>query len=231
MKVGWPWGFPGGSDGKEFAFSAGDLGSIPGWGRSPGEGNGNPLQYSGLENPMDRGASWATVPGIEELDTTEGPTTHTQGDTEGQWASTHGNWYPSKRGIWVPIECAKGQAHETIKGEIREMPPQAKRHYTSQTPRSWRGAWDRFLVMAFRGTNLTTTASIFQPPDRETTHFCCLWCFARTDLANSYRWLLERILFPWDCRIAAREERLYEFEKLRAERAVGSCGLSVWGSV
>ena len=48
--------FPGGSDGKASAYNAGDLGSIPGWGRSPGEGNGNPLQYSGLENPMDRGA-------------------------------------------------------------------------------------------------------------------------------------------------------------------------------
>ena len=48
--------FPGGSDGKVSAYNAGDLGSIPGWGRSPGEGNGNPLQYSGLENPMDRGA-------------------------------------------------------------------------------------------------------------------------------------------------------------------------------
>ena len=49
-------GFPGGSDGKESAFSAGDLGSVPGLGRSPGEGNGNPLQYSCLENSMDRGA-------------------------------------------------------------------------------------------------------------------------------------------------------------------------------
>ena len=47
---------PGGSDGKESACSAGDLGSIPGSGRSPGEGNGYPLQYSCLENPMDRGA-------------------------------------------------------------------------------------------------------------------------------------------------------------------------------
>ena len=43
------------------ACNAGDLGSIPGSGRSPGEGNGNPLQYSGLENPMDGGAWWATV--------------------------------------------------------------------------------------------------------------------------------------------------------------------------
>ena len=49
-------GFPGGSDSKVSACNAGDLGSIPGSGRSPGEGNGNPLQYSCLENPMDRGA-------------------------------------------------------------------------------------------------------------------------------------------------------------------------------
>ena len=53
--------FPGGSDGKASAYNAGDPGSIPGSGRSPGEENGNPLQYSCLENPMDRGAWWATV--------------------------------------------------------------------------------------------------------------------------------------------------------------------------
>ena len=46
-------GFPGGSAGKESTYNAGDLGSIPGLGRSPGEGNGYPLQYSGLENSMD----------------------------------------------------------------------------------------------------------------------------------------------------------------------------------
>ena len=49
-------GFPGGSDGKESACNAGDLGSIPGSGRSPGGGHGNPLQDPRLENPMDRGA-------------------------------------------------------------------------------------------------------------------------------------------------------------------------------
>ena len=49
-------GFPGGSDGKASAYNVGDPGLIPGSGRSPGEGNGNPLQYSCLENPMDRGA-------------------------------------------------------------------------------------------------------------------------------------------------------------------------------
>ena len=47
-------GFPGGSEGKASACNGGDLGSIPGSGRSPGEGNGNPLQYFCLENPMDR---------------------------------------------------------------------------------------------------------------------------------------------------------------------------------
>ena len=57
-------GFPGGSDGKASACNAGDPGLIPGSGRSPGEGNGNPLQHSCLENPMDGGAWWATVHGV-----------------------------------------------------------------------------------------------------------------------------------------------------------------------
>ena len=57
-------GFPGSSAGKEFTCNAGDLGSIPELGRSPGKGNGNPLQYSCLENPMDRGAWQSTVHGV-----------------------------------------------------------------------------------------------------------------------------------------------------------------------
>ena len=57
-------GSPGSSEVKVSACNAGDLGSIPGLGRSPGEGNGNPLQYSCLENPMDRGAWWAAVHGV-----------------------------------------------------------------------------------------------------------------------------------------------------------------------
>ena len=60
----------GGSDGKESACRAGDVGLIPGLGRSSGEANGNPLQYSCLENSMDRGSCRATVHGVE-LDTTE----------------------------------------------------------------------------------------------------------------------------------------------------------------
>ena len=62
-------GFPGGSDGKESACNARDLGSVPGLGRSPGEGNGYPLQYSSLENPMDRGAWWPTVHGVAKSGT------------------------------------------------------------------------------------------------------------------------------------------------------------------
>ena len=63
--------FPGGSDGKESACNAGDQGSIPGLGRSPGVGNGYPLQYSFLENSMDRGA-WRAIQfmGSKEWDTT-----------------------------------------------------------------------------------------------------------------------------------------------------------------
>ena len=54
----------GGSDSKESSCSVGDLSLNTGWGRSPEEGKGNPLQYSRLENPMDRGAWWATVLGV-----------------------------------------------------------------------------------------------------------------------------------------------------------------------
>ena len=66
IKIAPPRGFPGGSNGKESACDAGDVGLIPGVGRSPGEGHGNPLQYSGLENPRDY-SPW----GRKESDTTE----------------------------------------------------------------------------------------------------------------------------------------------------------------
>jgi len=58
--------FPGGSDGKESACNAGDLSLIPGLGRSPGERDGYPLRYSGLENPMDKRAWWAAVHGVQK---------------------------------------------------------------------------------------------------------------------------------------------------------------------
>ena len=63
--------FPGGSDGKESACNAGDEGSIPGSGRSPGEGNGNPLQYSCLESPTDRSLAGYSAWGCKESITTE----------------------------------------------------------------------------------------------------------------------------------------------------------------
>ena len=62
-------GFPGGSDSKASVYNVGDPGSIPGSGRSPGEGNGNPLQYYCLENRMDRGAWQATVHGVAKSQT------------------------------------------------------------------------------------------------------------------------------------------------------------------
>ena len=71
-KFSWPEvGFPVGSDGKESACSAGDLGSIPGFGRSPGDGHGNPLQHYCLENPRDGEAWWAAAHGVAESDMTE----------------------------------------------------------------------------------------------------------------------------------------------------------------
>ena len=68
-RQGSSWLFPVGLDGKESACNAGDPGSILGSGRSPGGGHGNPLQYSSLENPMDRGAWRATVHGVAESQT------------------------------------------------------------------------------------------------------------------------------------------------------------------
>jgi len=72
--------FPCSSVGKESACNAGDLGSIAGLGRSHGEGNGNPLQYSCLEDPMDRGAWWATVHVVarvgHDLETKPPPISH-----------------------------------------------------------------------------------------------------------------------------------------------------------
>ena len=78
--------FPGGSDGKASAYNAGDPGLIPGSGRSPGEGNGNPLQYSCLENPMD-GRTWrATVHGVVKSWTRLSDFTLDVGDRGRSWS-------------------------------------------------------------------------------------------------------------------------------------------------
>ena len=70
-------GFPGGSEVKASACNVGDLSSIPGLGRSPGEGNDNLLQYSFLENPMDGGAWWAIVHGVAKSQTQQSDFTFT----------------------------------------------------------------------------------------------------------------------------------------------------------
>ena len=75
--------FPGGSDSKASAYNAGHSGSIPGLGRSPGEGNGNPLQDSCLENPMDGGAWWATVHGVAKSQTRLSNLTYAFGEGNG----------------------------------------------------------------------------------------------------------------------------------------------------
>ena len=71
-------GFPGGSASKEPACNMGDLGLIPGLGRSSGEGNGYPLQFSGLESPVDGGSWQVKVHGVAELDTAEEQTQSTE---------------------------------------------------------------------------------------------------------------------------------------------------------
>ena len=82
-------GSPGGSEVKASACNAGDLGSIPWSGRSPGEGNGNPLQYSCLENPMDGGAWWAIVPWVAKSQTRLSNFTLTHTSSPGLNSKTH----------------------------------------------------------------------------------------------------------------------------------------------
>ena len=85
----WKLGFPGSSNSKASTYNAGDPGLIPGLGRSPGEGNRNPLQYSCLENPMDQGAYRATVHGVAESQTWLSDFTFTT------WSNNAITWYIS----------------------------------------------------------------------------------------------------------------------------------------
>ena len=90
-------GFPGGSVGKESACNAGDLGSIPGLGKCPGGGHGNPCQYSGLENPMDRGAWRAAVHGVTR--------SRTQLIDYAQHIYIHTHFYTNKYDNYINILC------------------------------------------------------------------------------------------------------------------------------
>ena len=89
--------FPGGSDGEESTCNEGDLGCIPRWGRSPGGGHGNPLQYSCLERPMDRGVWQATVRGVKKSQTW--PSHDAQHSTQWLHKNTEPSFDQSRYGI------------------------------------------------------------------------------------------------------------------------------------
>ena len=91
--------FPGGSDGKESACSSGDQGSIPGLEDSPGEGNGNPLQYSCLENPMDGEAWWAAVHGVAKSWTQQSDFTFTFQYSYLENTMERGAWWATVHGV------------------------------------------------------------------------------------------------------------------------------------
>ena len=103
------YGFPGGLDVKAYACNAGDLGSIPGSRRSPGEGNGNPLQYSFLENPMDGGAWWAAVHAVPKNRTQLREQFFMQTVHLSFYTHTHTHtrliWHQWKSGINMSQEC------------------------------------------------------------------------------------------------------------------------------
>ena len=96
-----PW-IPGDSDSKESSRKAGDLGSVPGLGRFPGQGNGYPLQYSCLKNSIDWGAWWATVHGVAELDTTE------------QIAHTHTHTHTHRLGNLEPVWAVNTESNREV---------------------------------------------------------------------------------------------------------------------
>ena len=103
----WQMGFRDDSAGKELACSAedaGDVSSISLSVRSPGEGNGNPLQYSCLKNPMDRGAWWATVLNLAELDMTKHSTTLQLHHIFHELVN-YGKWYETERERCCSLYC------------------------------------------------------------------------------------------------------------------------------
>ena len=106
-------GFPDGPVVKSLPMNAGDIrdvSSVPGWGRSPGGGHGNPLQYSCLESPMDRGAWWATLHRVAESRTQlKWLNTHAHTEAQNQkWLSPQTRWIPDHWGSWV---TSNGRTH------------------------------------------------------------------------------------------------------------------------
>ena len=130
-------GFLGGSDGKESACNAEDLGPISGSGRSLGERNGNPLQYSCLENPMDRGACWATVHGATESDMTE-QLAHTHTYT---WDRPLGELHQDFSPVLPP---------RTLEGLHRSSPEEPKTHESMNLPPAQDRRHQEFLSWPIR---------------------------------------------------------------------------------
>ena len=119
-------GFPVDADGKQSACNTGNGHSVPGSARSPGGGHGNPLQYSCLENPMDRGAWWATVHGVAKSQTQltllgemEGALKWTQGRA---WGAAHGLWGPGGRAQSRKVALGCEAAPLGILGRCQPVP-------------------------------------------------------------------------------------------------------------
>ena len=121
-------GFLGGTVGKESTCTAGDLGSIPGLGRSPGEGHGNPLQYSCLENPMEGGAWRATVHGFAKSWT---------------WLRDY-QFSTAQRRPWLPIRCKKAMREKDRK-EDNGLCPTNQINGTFPTEQWWKAGLLSFL--------------------------------------------------------------------------------------
>ena len=121
--------FPGGSDVKESVWNTRDLDSIPGSGRCPEEGNGYPFQYSCLENPMDRGARWATVHRV------------TRSRTWLKWLSMHAqainNWLPLENILSTEITIYVMDAYSQVPKENEKYHPVVTFHFLIESNWSW----------------------------------------------------------------------------------------------
>ena len=120
-------GFPGGSDGKEADCNAGELGLIPGLGRSPGEGNGYPLQYCCLGNPTDRGAWQLQSVGSQRIEHDWVTNSHTHTHTHTHTVSIHFCWIVCKGSLsclshWVWVHFSSVQQDFILLSKLRKQP-------------------------------------------------------------------------------------------------------------
>ena len=128
-------GFPGGSDGNESACNVGDLGSIPGLGRSPGGGHGNPLQYSCLKDPHGPRSLRAAVRGFVMSQTQL--TKHTHTDQESYWVTNQPQWWlnpqEGKKSLRNRVERENWQSFIEYKREYKKKTLRCRRHLHFKT--------------------------------------------------------------------------------------------------